>query len=355
MPLDGREIAVLKGHTRRVKSAAFSPDGQRVVTASDDSTARVWDAADGREIAVLKGHTGWVLSAAFSHDGKRVVTVSSDSTTRAWDAVDGREIAVLKGHTGPVGSAAFSPDGQRVVTASDDSTARVWDAADGREIAVVRGHTGLVQSAAFSPDGKRVVTASNDSTARVWDAADGREIAVLRGHTGRVQSAAFSPDGKRVVTASDDNTARVWRMQWASVAELTDAGIARVPRCLFPQERLDLFIVDSEMPAWCYASAKPPYQPLRYGIAPINIDARRAKRLRLAMAQGVLIDRVHKGLSAHAGGLKVNDVVLTVNGTPVVDRKSFSDALDRVPAGGSARLGVLRAGERLEIVLTPAY
>ena len=83
-------------------SAAFSGDGKRVVTASDDNTARIWDAESGKEIAVLKGHTGSVLSAAFSGDGKRVVTASDDNTARIWDAESGKEIAVLKGHTDAV-------------------------------------------------------------------------------------------------------------------------------------------------------------------------------------------------------------------------------------------------------------
>ena len=125
---------------------------------------------------------------------ERVVTASSDNTARLWDAAAGKEIAVLRGHDNPVWSAAFSPDGTRVVTASDDNTARLWDAAAGKEIAVLRGHDNPVWSAAFSPDGTRVVTASSDSTARLWDAATGKEIAVLRGHDGLVRLAAFSPD-----------------------------------------------------------------------------------------------------------------------------------------------------------------
>jgi WD40 repeat protein len=200
---------VLGGHDQAVTSAVFSPDGTRIVTASWDKTARLWDAATAKEIAVLRGHDGPVTSAAFSSDGAHIVTASVDNTARLWDATTAKEIAVLRGHETVVNSAAFSPDGTRIVTASAD-TARLWDAATAKEIAVLRGHNGYVSSAAFSLDGTRIVTASGDSTARLWDAATGKEIAVLRGHDGPVNSAAFSPDGTRIVTASEDNTARLW-------------------------------------------------------------------------------------------------------------------------------------------------
>src|ERR1039458_6367169 len=105
--------------------AAFSPDGRRIVTASEDHTARVWNAANGQLLANLEGHTGLVWQAAFSPDGQRVVTASFDNTARVWNAVSGQLLATLVGHTADVVRAAFSPDGQRIVTASEDHTARV--------------------------------------------------------------------------------------------------------------------------------------------------------------------------------------------------------------------------------------
>jgi WD40 repeat protein len=69
-----------------VSFAAFSPDGSRIVTASADKTARIWDAASAKEIAVLRGHDGSVNSAAFSPDGSRIVTASADKTAHIWDA-----------------------------------------------------------------------------------------------------------------------------------------------------------------------------------------------------------------------------------------------------------------------------
>jgi WD40 repeat protein len=206
----GEEIGILKGHTRGLNRAKFSADGRRVVTASDDATARLWDVASGQQVAVLRGHADKVSNAAFSPDGERVVTASFDETARLWDTERGTFLVTLKGHTERVYAAEFSPDGKRVVTASDDKTARLWDAESGKEIATLIGHTGGVGAAAFSPDGKRVVTASEDKTARLWDAQSGKEIATLKGHTARVNGAVFSPDGKRVATVSNDNTARVW-------------------------------------------------------------------------------------------------------------------------------------------------
>ena len=95
-----------------VQSPAFSPDGRRIVTASGDRTARIWDAATGKSIAVLSGHGDMVLSAAFSPDGRRIVTASEDKTARIWDADTAKPLAVLSGHRAPVRMAAFSPDGR---------------------------------------------------------------------------------------------------------------------------------------------------------------------------------------------------------------------------------------------------
>ena len=186
------------------------------------------------------------LSAAFSPDGARVVTASLDYTARLWDVATGAALAVLQGHTRGVSSAAFSPDGARVVTASWDNTARLWDVATGTSLAVLQGHTQTVASAAFSPDGARVVTASWDNTARLWDVTTGASLAVLQGHTQRVNSAAFSPDRTRVLTASSDTTARLWdRWPLLTVDTVAYAQIAAL-RDLSKDERASLFLIEAD-------------------------------------------------------------------------------------------------------------
>ena len=206
----GKELLTLQGHQDWIMSVAFSPDNQRIVTGSIDHTAKIWETAKGRELLTLAGHGRWVYSVAFSPDGRRIVTGSGDGTAKVWEAATGRELLTLKADSDEISSVAFSPDGQRIVTGSLDNSVKVWDASSGHELLQLRGHLVAVFSVAFSPDGQRIVSGSGDGTARVWEAASGRELLTLKGHTSAIRAVAFSPDGWRIVTGSADQTARVW-------------------------------------------------------------------------------------------------------------------------------------------------
>jgi WD40 repeat protein len=213
----GQALRTLEGHSSTVYSAAFSPDGGRILTISTDQTGKVWDASTGTALVTLAGQTGPAMrgglfpgfnAASFGPDGSRVVTGSPDNTAKVWDAKTGKAVLTLKGHIAFITSASFSPDGSRIVTGSWDGAAKLWDARTGAPVLTVRG--GLVNSALFNPDGSRIVTACSDKTAKVWDAKTGALVLPLKGHTSAVYSASFSPDGARIVTGSYDMTARVW-------------------------------------------------------------------------------------------------------------------------------------------------
>ena len=108
--------------------------------------------ADSMQIATLAGHTDRVIAASFSPDGTRVVTASEDKTARIWNAATGQPIATLAGHTVGVYAASFSPDGTRVVTASDDQTARIWPVASEYMQGLIRARTPLCLSVPFRRD-----------------------------------------------------------------------------------------------------------------------------------------------------------------------------------------------------------
>jgi WD40 repeat protein len=134
-------------------------------------------------------HTSGVNMASFSPDGRRIVTASGDNTARVWNAESGAEINCLKDYRRVASddyadqSASFSPDGRRILTACDETTARVWHSESGAQIPILNANIEKVLSASFSPDGRRIVTASSDGTVRVWDVARseamGQECAIV--------------------------------------------------------------------------------------------------------------------------------------------------------------------------------
>jgi len=219
-----RERAILSGHEGPVNSASYSPDGARILTASDDGTARLWT-REGKEMAVLRGHGARVSIARFSPRQDLILTASNDKTARLWD-LEGREVAVLRGHEGPITGAVFSPSDDLVLTGSQDGSARLWDLG-GNEARRLLGHTGWISAVAFSPRGDRILTTagylvhpgpSADFTARLWSVSSGETIAVLKGHEDSILAAAFSPGGDRILTVSADRTARIWEAEGKEVA-----------------------------------------------------------------------------------------------------------------------------------------
>ena len=170
----GRTLAILSGHTDRVNHAVWNADESRILTASNDGTARVWDAATGTELTILTGHTDWVNQALWNADESRILTSSGDGTARVWDAESGAELATLVGHVDWVWRAVWDSDENRILTASGDGSARVWDAESGNELVTLAGRTKGVWQAVWNGDGTRILTTSPDATARVWDADSGR-------------------------------------------------------------------------------------------------------------------------------------------------------------------------------------
>jgi WD40 repeat protein len=254
----------LEGHTAKVWSVAFSPDGNLLASGSVDDTLRLWRVREGVLLRTMQGHPFPVLCVAFSPDGAILATGSSDSLIRLWRVSNGSLIRTLEGHSGWVRSLVFSPDGRILASAAEDFTVRLWRLADGELIRTVDEGMANVQSVAFHPDGAGLVWAEADGSVlswrisdgawlldlnepstepalpgvsatsiaisdsgdllaagyadgrvRVWNARDGSPVLTLSGHTQSVTSLAFAPDGLRLVSASLDHTLRLWRLDLA--------------------------------------------------------------------------------------------------------------------------------------------
>jgi len=280
---------------------AFSPDGRRIVTTSEDNTIQIWDAKTSTPIGEpLRGHEGPMNSAAFSADGKRIVSASEDKTVRLWDAQTGKAIgepfrlddavgaavfspngklvvtdaiSILDIETGkscqvrPTGSAAFSPNGDRLVSATQFLGVQLWETANCKPIGdPIRPHGEWAGDAVFSSNGRRILIAGRDNFfARLVDGETAIPVAQPFGEDKYFQSiAAFSPDGRQIVTASSSGTdSEIRQFVWIwtvfpTTEEYVWSAKQSVPRCLSNPLRKRFFL-STQPPAWCIELGKWPY------------------------------------------------------------------------------------------------
>jgi WD40 repeat protein len=234
----------------RMWSAAFSPDGQRIVT-SDDRSARIWDARTNHLLFTLP-HGDTVYDARYSSDGTRLVTASGDGSVRIWDAVKGGRLHELRHNSKPARyfAAAISPDG-KLVTAIDakGAVAHVWSADTGVQLAELHNDASEFPTIAFSADGHWLATSGGDDVrvfetstwvqaltipgpriinlsfdpirphlvtgsakgdASIWEIPSGIRVRHLRESGEPVDAVGFSPNGEFVATASRDGAEQIW-------------------------------------------------------------------------------------------------------------------------------------------------
>lgn len=205
-----------EAHGGRVHSAVFSTDGERLLTASADKTARLWDIGARREVGRFR-HPRRVFAAAFSPDGSRVATACEDGVVRIFSIGDG-SVEELPGHGKQVNWLAFAPDGSALATVSSDETARIWPLGRSRGPLVLRGAAAKLWKVDWSPDSSRVAAVSADGGVHLWDAATSRQLMALRGHADEAWAVAFAPDGGTLASGSWDKTARIWGLAPAVLA-----------------------------------------------------------------------------------------------------------------------------------------
>jgi WD40 repeat protein len=209
-------------------SAVFSSDGKRVLAASADGHALVWDADTGALVATLRGHVG-LLGASFSQGGTQVLTASGDGAARVWQVATGRRLETFPVPSLPDGyppfmwTASFSPGGSRIVSGSSDGTARIWDAVDPKSVRVLtRDGRGAITAAAYSPSGRQIAVADAGGTVTIWNAATRTLTTTLPPPTkspAPLADAIFSSGGDSAVLASRFGSLTFWRRERPSGAD----------------------------------------------------------------------------------------------------------------------------------------
>jgi WD40 repeat protein/serine/threonine protein kinase len=219
MTLDEHSAGPLGGHSKPVNCAVFSPDDRHILTGSEDGSVRQWELASMRVLRVIQVSDKGVSRVAISHDGQTLFTASRPGQAAIYRLADPAEpLHRMVGHASEILDLCLSSDERWIATASADNTARLWDAATGQELLVLKGHASEVTSVALLSDrpGLRVLTGSNDKTAKVWAVTGldsqpvAKELLALKGHTRGLTSVAFAPDGRAALTAAADGLTILW-------------------------------------------------------------------------------------------------------------------------------------------------
>jgi WD40 repeat protein len=199
--------AAIEGHTGRISAVAFSPNSEYLLTASEDESARLWDAR--YDEARVYGHGAGVNTAAFSPDGKLLATGAIDGSIRLWRLDGGEPVHVMGPLPNVITKVAFDATGRKLISACRDGTARIWDAETYVSEELLR-QPAPVTAVAASSDGKLFATGDVDGFVRVWDAATRKEVLQFERHQQAVNELAFGDGGRLLASASDDGTAQIW-------------------------------------------------------------------------------------------------------------------------------------------------
>lgn len=239
------EILKLSGHTDRVTSVAYRPDGKQLATGSLDGTAQVWDGLTGEMILTLKQDGTPINDVAYNTTGEYLAVGNRNGVVMVWEISTRQLIKEWTGHKGAVSSLAFSPDAKYLATTGDDGIVKVWDASTFVLLSTLTGHRGAIRDVAFSLDSAFLATASSDGTAKVWPLAGGEPV-TLHGHRQGVERVAFSPTGKQLATAGQDGSVRVFVLDLEHLVTIARSHLTRT----WTADECQRFLHQADCPAW---------------------------------------------------------------------------------------------------------
>ncbi|KAK5582105.1 hypothetical protein RB653_003688 [Dictyostelium firmibasis] len=200
------------GHSNAVWGCCVSGDGKRLITASWDQTAIVWDIEKKSKLFHLKKHTNKLSTCAYSHNNKLIATGCWNGELIIWDSKTAQPIKTIKISDSTILFLQFSPDDQFLSVSSVDTFTHVFNTSTWTKVAQLEGHIEAVISSRFSYDGKYLVSCSDDKTIRVFETKDWLQVSLMTGHSGRVISCAFHPNSEklRIITGATDKFIKIW-------------------------------------------------------------------------------------------------------------------------------------------------
>ena len=198
------------GHTNEVNYAQFSTDGKRILTVSEDKTAKIWESETGKILANLKGHKSGILKGYFSPNGNTILTIGDDSSAILWNTSTASIVKVFGTKRSKVTGAQFSKDGKLIFTNCTDSTVKLFDAESGLLKYQIKNSKDDVFSATLNSTNTEIATIGSDNNIRIWKVSSGKQLKVLKGHTDMINYIEYSPDGSKLISGATDSTARVW-------------------------------------------------------------------------------------------------------------------------------------------------
>jgi translation initiation factor 3 subunit I len=214
----------LKGHSRPITKVKFNRQGDLFATCAKDNKPQLWFTDNGERLGTFNGHQGSVWECDIDFNSTRLLTASADRTARLWDLKTGHQLWKFD-HESAVRDVGFSHGDKMILTVQDNSFKRqptvfIYNIAanleeqDGYVRAFNSGpETGIIVKAVWGSLNLTVIGGCEDGTIRVWDVQDGKEICCSdrdTGHKKKITDLQLSADGNMIVTTSTDHTARIW-------------------------------------------------------------------------------------------------------------------------------------------------
>lgn len=203
------EFALQMGHSEYVTAVAYSPDGQYLLTGSQDHTVKLWERENGKEIRTFANHTEKIFSVTFSPDGKTGLSASKDNTAVLFEVATGKRLQVFRNTSDQLIKAVFSPLGNRILTGTDRNEMTVWNPGSDEPVGTFgKSFSGEISAGCFNPEGTRLVGYGNYEAALVFDLATGDTL--FRLPFEKTYLHVYSPDGKYIAIGSNKLFAKLF-------------------------------------------------------------------------------------------------------------------------------------------------